>query len=121
MDHRPTTTLNDAIPGDRAEQLASDLQHNKSRLVIKDVVEEYVSSSTFANRVKKIQGEHLESTETYKKISDKVQTQIDSTLNDRHLKSRNFIFPIVVSVISAAGTIAAVIVAVIALMNGGHK
>lgn len=87
---KSSSQLNDAISSDRAEQLAIDLGHQKSRMVIMEVVEEHIGSSKFENRVKEIQSTHLESTETYKKISDKVQTQIDKTLADRNIKSRNF-------------------------------
>jgi|GEM_PF-3544868 len=104
-----TTRLNDAISGDRAEQLATDLQHQKSRLAIQDVVKEYINSSVFAGRIKEIMCEALESTETYKKISDKVGSQIDKTLNDRNLKNRNFIIPNII----AAGAVVVSLVAIL--------
>lgn len=69
--------LNDAISGDRAEQLANDLQHQKSRLVIKDVVEEYVGSSIFADRVKEIVVEHTDSVPFMEKTQKYADQQID--------------------------------------------
>jgi hypothetical protein len=109
---RATTLLDQAISGDRAEQLANDLGHQKSRLAIKTVVEEVVASSAFATRVKEIQLESLESTETYKKISDKVHSQVDTMLNNRNLKNRNFVITNVISGVAAVGAVAAVLVAV---------
>jgi hypothetical protein len=111
MDNTRTTLLEHAVSGDRAEQLANDLGHQKSRMVIKSVVEEYVGSSQFAQRVKAIQLEMLESTETYKKIDGKVQSQIDATLNARNLKNRNFIVPNIIAGISVIVALGAVIVA----------
>lgn len=113
MDTPRSTTLEHAISGDRAEQLANDLGHQKSRMVIKSVVEEYVGSSVFATRVKEIGLESLESTETYKKISDKVQGQIDTTLTDRNLKNRNFTISNIFSTVSILVAIGAVVVAII--------
>lgn len=111
-DRTTTTRLNDPVSGDRAEQLATDLQHQKSRLAIKDVVEEYIGSSSFADRIKTIQLEALESTVTYKKISDKVGNQIDSTLSDRNLKNRNFVIP---NLISAGAVVVAIVAVIVAI------
>lgn len=114
-DTQQRATLDSAISGDRGSNLARDLKHHDSRMAIKDVVTEHIASSVFADRVKAIQLELLESTETYKKIDDKVQNQINTTLSDRGLKNRNFIIPTVIASISALGTVAAVVVAIIAL------
>ena len=113
MPNTPTTRLDNAISGDRAEQLASDLGHQKSRLAIQDVVAEYVASTVFAERVKKIQLESLESTVTYKKISDKVQTQIETTLSTKGVKNRNFVIPMIISSVAALAAIAAVVVTIV--------
>lgn len=108
----PTTTLNDPIPGSTATDLFETLQHHKSRLIIKEVVEDYVGSSVFAKRVKDIELEMLESTETYKKVSDKVQNQINTTLNDRNLKNRNFL---IVNSLSALAVLTAIISVIVAI------
>lgn len=75
-----TTRLNDAISGDRAQQLANDLQHQKSRLVIKEVVEESIGSSMFADRVKSIVVEHTGTVEFMKKSQEYADDQIDKRL-----------------------------------------
>lgn len=113
----PNTRLNDPISGDRGEQLANDLQHHKSRLVIREVVEEYVGSSLFAERVKAIQLSALEADPARKKLKDWVVGVIQAHLADQGLKRRNFVWPLVISILSASGTIAAVIVAIVALKN----
>lgn len=75
-----SVTLNDPISGDRAEQFASDLQHQKSRLVIKNVVEEYVGSSLFATRVKEIVVEHTDTVPFMEKSQKYADKQIDTRL-----------------------------------------
>lgn len=105
--------FNDAISGDRAAQLANDLGHQKSRLVIQEVVRDYINSTDFDRKVKDIQRENLESTETYKKIEDKVQSQIDKTLADRGLKAKNFWIPVVISVVSLIVTVMSIIVSIL--------
>lgn len=77
----PTTTLNDAISGDRAEQLTNDLQHQKSRLAIKDVVQEHIDSSKFAGRVKEIMLEALEADPAREKLSEWVTGIAKSEVN----------------------------------------
>lgn len=105
--------FNDAISGDRAAQLASDLGHQKSRLVIQEVVKDYINSMDFEKKVKEIQRENLESTETYKKIEGKVQGQIDKTLADRGLKAKSFWVPLAVSIISVIIAAISVIVSAV--------
>jgi len=109
-DERRRETLDTAISGDTAHHFLRELKNHDSRMVIKDVVTEHTSSSLFADRIKTIQLENLESTETYKKISDKVQNQIDKTLSDRGLKNRNFWLPFFVSAIGVAVAIAAIVI-----------
>lgn len=113
----PTTTLNDPIPGSRAEELFSALQHHKSRLIIKEVVQEYVDSSAFAEKVEHIQLRSLEADPARNKLKDWVIGVVKEYLAEQGLKRRNFIWPLAISIISAAGTIAAVVVAIIALQQ----
>lgn len=119
-EERRSETFDSAISGDTAGRFTHELKNHDSRMVIKDVVSEYIASSAFATRVKEIQLEALESTETYKKLSDKVGNQIDKTLNDRNLKTKNFVIPLIFSIISAIAAVAAVIVAIVALGHGGR-
>lgn len=84
MDSR--TTLNDAISGDRAEQLASDLGHQKSQIAIRAVVESYVDSTAFANKVKEIQKEALEADPARNKLKDWVLDLIRTEMNTQSTK-----------------------------------
>lgn len=111
----PNTRLNDPISGDRGEQLASDLQHHKSRIVIKEVVEEYIGSSKFAERVEDIQLKSLEADPARNKLKGWVVGVIQTHLTEQGLKRRNFMWPLAISILSAIGTIAAAIIASVAL------
>lgn len=112
-DDHTRTTLDSAISGEKASTLARELKNHEGRMAIKEVVSEYIASSHFADRVKSIQLESLESTETYKKISDKVQSQIDKTLSDRGLRTRNFIVPMIVASTGVVVAIVSIVVSVI--------
>lgn len=83
----PSTTLNDPISSDRAEQLANDLQHQKSRLAIKDVVQEHIDSSAFADRVKEIMLDALAADPARKKLTDWV-TSIAKTEVNTHATAK---------------------------------
>jgi hypothetical protein len=83
-----TARLNDAIPGDRAEQLANDLQHSKSRAAIREVVEDYISSSAFADRVKSIQLEALEADPARDKLKFWVNDVVGKVLMSEAQKTR---------------------------------
>lgn len=113
MADNPVTQLDAPISGDRAEQLADDLQHHKSRVAIKTVVEEYVESAAFATRVKAIMLEALESTVTYEKISDKVGNQVGNILTQKGLKNRNFLWPLGISIVAALAAIGSLIVSIV--------
>jgi hypothetical protein len=54
-------------------------------------------ADVFRDKVKEIILETLESTETYKKVSDKVQTQINTTISDNSWKFKSLWAPIIVS------------------------
>ena len=74
------TQLNDAISGDRAEQFANDLQHQKSRAVIKEVLDEYSASAGYADRVKIIVVDHTDTVPFMKKVQGYADEQIDKRL-----------------------------------------
>ena len=95
----PITTLNDPIPGSRAEELLDVLQHNKSRLIIKEVVEEYVGSSIFAQRIKEIVIEHTESVP----FMEKTQGYADQQIDKRLFKNAKVILGLIVSWLASIG------------------
>lgn len=77
---RKSVQLNDAISGDRAEQLASDLLHQKSRVAISSVVEDYVGSSKFAERMEEIIVKHTDTVPFMEKSQKYADQQIDKRL-----------------------------------------
>lgn len=97
--HKQEVTLNDPISGDRAEQLASDLQHQKSRLVIKEVVEDYVGSSIFATRIKEIVIEHTESVP----FMEKSQKYADQQINTRLFKNVKVVLGLAIGWLASIG------------------
>lgn len=121
-----TTRLDNAISGDRAEQLASDLGHQKSRLAIQEVVKEYVGSSEFADRVKSIHLEALEadparkklkdwvcdviekevtSDATNKRLDERIDARIETDRRTRGWKNKQFWVPTTLAAISALAAI----------------
>lgn len=124
----PKTTLNDAIPGDRAEQLASDLGHEKSRLAIQNVVKEYIGSSEFSDRVVGIQLGTLEADPARNKLKDwvngliltvttsdasnarlegRINDRIDAKAREHAFASKQFWIPTVIAGIAALAAVAA--------------
>jgi hypothetical protein len=122
------STLNDAIPGDRAAQLATDLQHQKSRLVIKEVVEEVVNSTDFAKKIKDIQLESLEADPARNKLKEWIESLIEkeqtsdthkvrldlsikagveTELRERGLRNKTFWIPTIIASVAAIAAVAA--------------
>ena len=93
------TILNDPISGDRAEQLANDLQHQKSRIVIKDVIDEYVGSSVFAKRVKEIVIDHTDTVP----FMEKTQKYADQQIDKRLFKNAKVVIGLVVGWLASIG------------------
>ncbi len=91
--HQPTTTLNDAIPGSLAGDFLDSLQHQRSRMIIKDVVQEFVDSSAFAQSVESILLKALEADPARCKLkqwtTDIAQTQINTYASSKSEKNWN--------------------------------
>lgn len=77
--------------------MANDLQHQKSRLVIKEVIEEYAGSSVFAKRVDGIVTEHTGTV----KFMEKSQKYADSQIDKRLFKNVRVILGLIVSWIAS--------------------
>jgi len=93
--------LNDAIPGDRAEQLASDLQHQKSRVAINSVVEDYVGSSNFEKRIVEIVEKHTNTVPFMKKSKKYADEQIDHRLFKNTKVALGFLISWIASIAAA--------------------
>lgn len=95
--------LNDAIPGDRAEQLASDLLHQKSRVAINSVVEDYVGSSDFEKRIIEIIQKHTDTVP----FMEKSQKYADDQIDRRLFKNAKVVVGLII------GWIASIVIAVV--------
>lgn len=76
-----STTLDAPISGDRAEELAKELGHSKTRAVIKEVVEEYVASAIFVKHIKEIIDEHTGSVDFAKKVRTSLKDELDNAFS----------------------------------------
>jgi len=111
---QPQVTLNDRISGDRAEQLANDLQHQKSRLVIKEVVQEQIGSTDFERTVETILQRSLERDTTQDKLKPWFTRSFNTAVSERGWQNKTFWIPVTISSV-------AVIVAIIAIFVNHGK
>ena len=104
------TTLNDRISGDRAEQLATDLGHQKSRLVIQEVVKEYVGSTEFERIVEDTIKRSLEMDSTQAKLQPWFTRSFDKAVSKRGWQNKTFWIPTIIASIAAIAAVVAIFV-----------
>lgn len=108
-----TTTLNDAIPGSLATDFIDSLQHQRSRLVIKEVVQEFIDSSALAQRVQGIILDALEADPAREKLkqwtTDIAKTEVNNCVSSKRDKNWNHIIGIGGVIIGVVGVIVAIV------------
>jgi hypothetical protein len=111
----PTTTLNDAIPGSLANDFMDSLQHQRSRLVIKEVVQECIDSSVFADRVENILLHALESDSARQKLQKWVTGIVQSEVTTYNSIKTEKNWSRIIGVGGVLVGVAGVVVAIVAL------
>ena len=130
-DQQQRASFNDPISGDRAERLAADLGHQKSRIAIQEVVKDYVGSTEFADKVEGIMLKALEadparnklkewavdiaqkeigSDAAQTKLTERVDARIEETLKSRSWRNKTFWIPTSIATIAAIAAVVAIFV-----------
>lgn len=102
------TTLNDRISGDRAEQLATDLGHQKSRLVIQEVVKEYIGSTEFERTIEDTIKRSLEMDSTQSKLQPWFTRSFNTAASQRGWQNKTFWVPTIIALIAAIAAVVAI-------------
>lgn len=106
-------TLDEPTSINEANAVLAMLERDSGRLKVRGIIDDYVNTESFRNKIIDVVRDTLGHTDTYAVLKPQIATQTESILAEKGLKQKRFWIPVAISIISLLITIGGFIIAII--------